>query len=302
MRKVLKWVGIVIVGLIVLLAVAFGGLAVYANSAFKARQANRPLYPISADTSPEGLARGKYLLEQAMDCTHACHSPENGAPLSGVVENINQGPIQAVFAVPNLTPDETGLKNWTDAEIARAIREGIDKDEVEMVIMPSYNYHALSDADVAAIIGYLRGLEPVKHEIPPLQANLAAKILISLGLMGQKTPQTPITAPVVAPQIGTVEYGAYLMKLGACSDCHGANYAGGPMPFAAAGDPPSANLTPGGELVGWSAQDFIKAVREGIRPSGTKLSEAMPRYQTTDEDLTAIYSYLKTLPAAQPAR
>lgn len=302
MRKILKWVGAAAAGLIILLALAVGALAVYANASFKAHQANRPLYPIAADTSPEGLARGRYLLEQAMDCTHACHSPKNGAPFSGVVENINQGPIQAVFAVPNLTPDETGLKNWTDAEIARAIREGIDKDGVELVIMPSYNYHALSDADVAAIIGYLRSLEPVKNEIPPLQANLATKVLLALGLMGQKPAQEPITAPVVAPQAGTVAYGAYLLKLGACSDCHGVNYAGGPLPLAAPGDPPAANLTPGGELVGWSEQDFIKALHEGVKPSGTKLSEAMPRYQTSDEDLAAIYTYLKTLPAAQPAR
>jgi hypothetical protein len=45
------------------------------------------------------------------------------------------------------------LGGWSDAEIARAIREGVDKDGVGLVIMPSANYRALSDADVAAVVG-----------------------------------------------------------------------------------------------------------------------------------------------------
>lgn len=301
MKRVLKWVGIVILGLLALLVLVFAGAAIYANAAFKAQQADRPLYPITADTSPEGIARGKYLMEEAMMCTEACHTPENGTPLSGYVEEINDGPIQAVFAVPNLTPHETGLASWSDAEIARAIREGVDKDGVELMIMPSYTFTALTDQDVAAIIGYLRGLEPVEKEIPPLQVNLLGKIFSALGMFGQDPVQPPITEPRPAAQPGTPAYGEYMVMLGGCKDCHGLNLAGGPLPFAEPGDPPAANLTPGGELVGWTVDDFIKAVREGVKPSGTQLSEAMPRYRTTDEDLADIFAYLKTLPAAQPA-
>jgi mono/diheme cytochrome c family protein len=62
----------------------------------------------------------------------------------------------------------------------------------------------------------------------------------------------------------------------------------------------AANLTPAGELVGWKVEDFIKAVHEGIKPSGTELSEGMPRYRMSDEDLAAIFAYLKTIPPAQP--
>ncbi len=303
MKRVLKWFGIVVAVVLVLLLVVGVGGAVYANAAFKPVLADRPLYPISADTSPEGLARGKYLVEQAMNCTEACHTPEGGPPLSGVVENINEGPMQAVFAVPNLTPDmETGLGSWSDAEIARAIREGVDKDGVALVIMPAYNYNALSDADVAAIIGYLRSLEPVKKSIPPIQLNLFGKLIMAAGMMGPSSVQAPIQQAVVAPAPGTPEHGGYMVKLGACSDCHGANLAGGPVPFAAAGVPPAANLTPAGELVGWTAQDFIKAVQEGVKPSGSTLSTEMPRYHTSAEDLTDMFNYLKTLPKAQPAQ
>jgi mono/diheme cytochrome c family protein len=188
MRKLLKWIGIVLGSLIGLLVLVVVGLIAYGQLSFKPAHADRPLYSITADTSSEGLARGEYLMESVMGCTQACHSPE-GRPFVGVVENIDEGPIAVVFAVPNLTPDrETGLGNWTDAEIARAIREGVDRGGVELVVMPSYNYHALSDADVAAMVGYLRNLEPVSNAIPPFQANAIAKVMLALGMFGPKTP------------------------------------------------------------------------------------------------------------------
>jgi hypothetical protein len=74
------------------------------------------------------------------------------------------------------------------------------------------------------------------------------------------------------------------------------------MPFAEPDAVPSANLTPGGELVGWTETDFIRAVREGVKPGGNLLDEGMPRYQMTDEDLKAIYMYLRTLQPAQPSK
>lgn len=301
MKKVLKWIGIgvgVLVGLVVIL---IAGLAIYANMQFKPTLRDRPLYPITADTSPAGIERGKYLMEEAMLCTEACHTPENGPPLSGHFEEISEGPIAVTFAPPNLTPDkETGLGEWSDAEIARAIREGVDKDGVGLMVMPSYSFHYLSDTDVAAIVGYLRSLEPVSNAIPPFKANLVAKVMNAMGAFGKPSVTEPITTAQIIPQQGTLEYGEYLVKIGGCEDCHKPNLAGGQLPFSEPGTPPSANLTPAGELVGWQVEDFIKAVREGVKPSGSELSDGMPRYQMTDEDLAAIFEYLKTIPPAQP--
>jgi mono/diheme cytochrome c family protein len=297
MKNILKWIGIVVGVILGVVIIAFIVGAVYANSQFKPDVSDRPLHEITADTSPEGVERGTYLMEGVMDCTSACHSGENG-DMSGFVEEINEGPISAVFAVPNLTPDaETGLGSWTDAEIARAIREGVDKDGVALEIMPAAHYNALSDDDVAAIIGYLRNMEPVHNEIPPLQMNTVGKMMLAFGMIGEEALQDPITEPQDAPEPGSAEYGGYLISLGACRECHQANLAGGPLPFAEPGQPPAANLTPAGELSDWEPEDFIQAVREGIHPNGVQLNDGMPRYQMTDEDLTAIFEYLKTIPA-----
>jgi mono/diheme cytochrome c family protein len=299
MRKILKWIGIVLAGLVSLLVLAAIVLIVYASARFKPTLANRPLYPITADTSSEGVARGKYLMEEAMGCDEACHSPE-GKPFNGTYESVSEGPISGVFAVPNLTPDEdTGLGDWTDAEIARAIREGVDKDGVGLVIMPSSYYHSLSDADVAAIVGYLRRLPPVDNEIPPLSLNTVAKIILALGVFGSPSVGEPIISAQSNPQPGTVEHGKYMVDLGFCRECHRANLAGGPLPFAEPGFPAAANLTPAGNLPGWSEAEFIAAVKTGAHPGGGQLHEGMPRYNMTDEDLATIYKYLQTLPPTE---
>ena len=300
MRKLLKWIGIVLGSLIGLLVLVVVGLIVYGQLSFKRVHADRPLYPIAADTSPEGLARGEYLMESVMGCNQACHSPE-GKPFVGAVENINEGPIAVTFAVPNLTPEqETGLGDWSDAEIARAIREGLDRDGVELVVMPAYNYHALSDADVAAMVGYLRNLEPVPNQVPPFQANAVAKVMVALGMFGPEATGEPITVEQDAPPPGTPEYGGYLVALGACRDCHQADLSGGAIPFSEPGSPPAPNLTPAGRLSGWTEADFLKVMHNGLTPDGRTLNpEAMPwpAYgRMTDEDLAAIFQYLQTLP------
>jgi len=303
MRKVLKWIGIVLGGLIGLIVVALVALIVYGAATYKPTLKDRPLAPITADTSPEGLARGEYLMQSVMGCTGACHSPE-GQPLIGMSEPIDFGPIQGVFASPNITPDqETGIGSWTDAEIARAIREGVDEDGVSLIVMPSYNYHVLSDADVAAIVGYLRNLQPVSNEVPPLSVNAFGKAVVALRLFGPPSVGEPITTAQSSPAPGTTEYGGYLVSIGACRDCHQANLAGGPLPFAEEGTPIASNLTPAGELAGRSEADFMTAMRSGGTPSGRVLDPSMPWIEyggMTGEDLSAIFMYLKSLAPAQP--
>ena len=298
MRKVLKWIGIVLGAIVGLLLLVLIGIIIYSQVTFKRSYADRPLYPIVADTSPEGVARGKYLMETVTSCDKACHS-EGGAPFAGYVEEVSDGPISAVFAVPNLTPDsETGLGSWSDAEIARAIREGVDKDGTELVIMPSPGFHRMSDADIAAVVGYLRSLEPVRNEIPPLEVNLVGKAMMALGMFGPGSVGEPITTPQDAPPPGTAEYGAYLVSMGSCRDCHGAELNGSSGGFSG----PAPNLTPGGALADWSESDLVTLIQTGVTPDGRRLSEGMPWEAYSDitaEDLRAMFLYLKSLPALE---
>ena len=300
MKKALKWIGILLGGLLALLVVVVIGMVIYGQMKFKPRLSDRQLYAITADTSPEGQARGKYLMEGLMNCTEACHSEFSDRVLAGGSEAFSEGPISVVFSVPNLTPDgETGLGSWSDAEIARAIREGVDKDGVGLMVMPAFNYHVMSDEDTAAVLGYLRSLEPVQNEVLPFQANAVGKIMNAFEMFGPSSIGEPITSAQSAPQPGTVENGAYLVSLAACRDCHKQNLAGGAIPFSDPEAPQPANLTPAGDLTNWSQTDFMAAVRTGALSSGSQLTEGMPRYQMTDEDLADIFKYLKTLPPVE---
>jgi len=293
----IKWPGMLLSSLVGVLVLAILGLVIYGQVKFKAVQADRPLYPIQADMSPAGQVRGKYLVENVMGCAGACHSPENQSPFIGRMENVNMGPAVIDFNVPNLTPDqETGLGAWSDAEIARAIREGVDKDGRSLVVMPSYNYHVLSDADMSAILGYLRNLPPSRNAIKPIGGNAIGKALLASGMLIPASLGTSITSSQVTPASGSLEYGAYLVSIAGCKDCHQANLGGG---SGSGGGMPAPNLTPGGEVSQWSETNFLTAMHTGVRPDGTQLSADMPYKEygkMTDDDLIAIFKYLHSLP------
>lgn len=120
------------------------------------------------------LKRGEYLVT-IMDCT-GCHTPGKllGKPdLARLLAGSEVGfgiPGLGTFYPPNLTPDrETGLGNWSEADIAKAVRTGVRPDgRVLAPIMPYDNYGALTDADAAALAAYLKSLKPVRNAAPPL--------------------------------------------------------------------------------------------------------------------------------------
>jgi len=65
-------------------------------------------------------------------------------------------------------------------------------------------------------------------------------------------------------------------------------------------DPLAPNLTPGGELGGWTEEDFFTLIRSGIHPSGRAIDPVMPWQsynKMTDSELQAIWVYLQELPA-----
>jgi mono/diheme cytochrome c family protein len=297
MRKVFKWIGIVLGGLVGVLVVAVIALLIYGQRSFKTAYTNRPLYALNVDHSPENVARGQYLLENVMACGGACHSPEDGPPYSGVTEELSLGPAVVNFAVPNLTSDvETGLGGWSDAEIARAIREGIGRDGNALEVMPAFNYHVMSDADISAVIAYLRSLPPVNNEIPEFNANAIGKVLLALNLFMPEPVGPPITSVQYTPPVDSIEYGAYLTSIAACRDCHKTDLKGGELPQ---GGMQAPDITMSGNLMSWSESDFLIAMQTGKLPEGRSMAPQMPyiEYGKMDEsDLLAIFAYLKSLP------
>jgi mono/diheme cytochrome c family protein len=97
-----------------------------------------------------------------------------------------------------------------------------------------------------------------------------------------------------------VAYGEYLAQ--SCTACHGADLNGGTARGFDGELVVALNLTPGGELAGWSEADFIQTMRSGRNPSGRVLNELMPwpyLGRMTDEELQALWLYLQSLPAME---
>ena len=126
--------------------------------------------PALAQTPADVLERGRYLIEVAGHCAncHASRAPD-GRPIAGRGLAggwvIQEGPVRAVM--PNITPDrETGIGAWTDAQIGIAIREGRRPDgSLIGPPMPVDFYRGISDADLAAMVAYLRSVPPVRNAV-----------------------------------------------------------------------------------------------------------------------------------------
>jgi cytochrome c553 len=254
--------------------------------------ASHPVATITVASSPEAIAHGEKF---ARTCA-GCHSSNGQLPLTG--QNFGEGgpPIGTLYA-PSLTPAH--LKEWADGEIIRAIREGVSKDGRSLIIMPSQAFHNLSDEDAKALVAYLRSQPADAPDTPAKQINVMGALLFGTVLPPQIfSVQEPIKSPVVAPPAGvTPEYGKYIASLG-CQDCHGARLAGITGPADPNGPPHGPNLTTVRER--YTEADFIKALRTGVKPDGTMLSEEMPwkdLEKLSNDDFRALYAYLSSLEA-----
>jgi len=292
MRRFFKWMGIVVGSVLVIGFVAY--LIIYFTTDSRINRVyhiDAPEIVVAVDA--ETIERGEYLAT-LFGC-NGCH----GENLAG--EPLIEEPVLGMVYATNLTAGEGGVLNdYTDSQLSRAIRHGIDKDGHPLLIMPSTDFAHLSDQDTAALIAYMRSMPDVDNVRQPSTLGPLGRVLLAFDMF-PAFPAEVIDHSVVynaAPEQGvTVEYGKYLAA--ACQGCHMADFAGGPQLGGGPNDIPSANLTVGGELAEWSTEDFINTIRTGVNPSGRQLDVEMPWQayaRMTDEELTAIFLFLQSLP------
>lgn len=290
MKKVLKWLGIALGALLGLLLVVI--LAAYIRAGMKfSRTYDIPRDIVPIPTDPESIALGRHWA--AVQCAD-CHGHDMGGKL--MVDDPTLGRAYA----PNLTTGEGGAAGeMTDEELVMAIRHGMDHDGTSLVLMPSEAYYYFSDRDLGAIIAYLKDLPPIDKEWDEPQFTFLAQVMIGLGLFDNEFRAAVIDhdAPWPAPRPGvTVDYGRYLVQVSGCNTCHGANLAGGKHPDP--NGPFSPNLTRGGHLGTWTAEDFLTAFRTG-RGIDQRWMSVEGYGQMTDDELHAMWLFLQSLPALE---
>ena len=268
-------------------------VAVYAVSAARLRHTfDAPLVDVALGTDSATLARGQHLVRVVGKCAE-CH----GQDLGGAVF-IPDGPARLI--APNLTTAGVAGR-YTTAEMARAIRHGVRRDGTGLMIMPSADFNVLSDADVGAIIAYIKSLPGVSRELPTTELHFLGRALWTAGqlpLLDAARIDHAKRQPAQVAMATGPEYGHYLADVGGCTGCHGPGLSGGKIPAVPPDWKPAANLTPTG-IGAWSLDDFRRALRTGTRPDGTAIDTVMPwkaSGQMTDDEIASVYAFLRTVP------
>lgn len=308
--KILKWIGVLIA--LVILIVVISVYSLYPPTY------DAPQVEITASLDSAVIAHGKYFVYGPAHCAE-CHVKSDRKDPSTWETNILTKPLSGglEFTLPggivysgNLTPDkETGTGRYTDAELARIIRYCVKPNNE--LLFPFMAYSGVSDEDLTAVVSYLRSIEPVNNKVPEKQIGFMIKVFSVMVFNKPFLIQKDIPKSVLRDT--TAAYGQYLSNsVSGCNYCHtktneitgeftGPQLAGGGKTPSMTEEPGvwvySPNLTQDretGKIYGWTAEQFIqrfrlgRAVKESIMPW-----ETFKTY--SDNDLKAIYKYLVSI-------
>jgi len=263
--------------------------------------------PPQAHTAVE--RRGRHVLQIATAC--GCHGANFAGWRQGRPDELPEaapygerfvGPFGVVPA-RNITPDPaTGIGQWSDAAITRALREGIRPDGEQLYsIMPYPAYHGMAESDVAAMVVYLHRLRPVRNPVP--ERRLTRPV---------PEPAPGYPAERGEPPESGIALGRYLVQnVSTCTDCHLPRGASPPerligqlLPVGPGRTVFVPNITPDRETgIGrWSAAEIAQYLRSGSRPDGGLAQSLMAGLiltsysHLTPDEARAIAAYLESIP------
>jgi cytochrome c553 len=280
MKRVLKWLGLGLAGLVgvAVLAVAL----LYAGTEIMIRRSH-PKAPVTITASRDlgAAARGAHLAK-VYGCND-CH----GANLEGRLF-FDEMPL-ARIAGPNLS---LKIGHQSDADLARAIRQGVAADGRELWIMPSDAFANLTDAETADLLAYLRSKPPIGHVQIDKQLGPVGRLGAVLGKFRSAPALIAANRGAGLPDLGPqFAQGRSLAR--ACVECHGADLKG-------SDGVKSPDLTIAGA---YDEADFERLLRTGIGAGDRKLglmSETAPgRFNAwSHQEIGALHAYLKARAAA----
>lgn len=286
-----------------------GGLVLAAglvHGAFAAAAADNPA------PNSDQIKRGEYLAKAA-DCI-ACHTVDPAKPFAGGYPLAT--PFGTIYG-PNITADkETGIGNWSDDQFVRALHEGIDDEGKRLYpAFPYASFTKLSREDVLAIKAYLFSLPPIQQKTPEnkLPFPLNQRWLMAGWNLFNFTPGELKADTAKSPEWNR---GNYLVNgLAHCQECHtprnltmgmdlkrsfGGAQLGGWTAFNISPDAVSG-------VGGWKDEELVQYLKTGVVPGKASAAGGMAEaiehslQYLTDDDLKAIVTYLRSVPAVNDA-
>jgi len=283
-RRILRWLGYGVLGLLSLALVAYGIIYLVSQRMVR-RPYDEPLVSIAVPTDSAAVSEGRRLA-QLRGCSGGCH----GEGIEGRV--FMDEPLLARIVAPNLT---AAVRRYSDAELVRIIRRGVRPDGRTVVVMPAEMFSVLSDADLGKILAYLHSVP----ETPGPGPGVELRPLARLGIVLHKyTPAVPLVhradslARVFPGPGDSTAAGAYLART-VCTECHGLDLQGGETA-------PDLRIA-----AGYSAEAFTRLLRTGTalgdRKLGLMSEVARSRFtHFTDAEIAALRAYLLARAASPP--
>ncbi len=298
---------LLVLALLLLAAVAAG-----AGYVFLFTPAQRAVTDLKIEATPVRLARGEYLVNNVVVC-FGCHTktdpakrtlPKIGPEGAGGECFTEEMGFPGHVCAPNITSDrDAGIGSWTDDEVLRAVREGVDRDGRTLFPMMPYGaYRNLPDEDAYAVVAYIRSLPADPTPTDPATVNFPVNLFV------RRAPP-PVTAPGTEPSRSDLSaYGGHMATVAGCRECHTANLSGGDEFPTHAGIVRSSNLTPGAKgIVPEEFDDFLRLFRayeggqmpEGLTDRDFTVMPWVTYSGMADDDLRAIHAYLLSLPPVE---
>ena len=254
------------------------------------------------------IQRGDYLVNGILTCGN-CHTPKGPGGVEARDKLHAGGVIEwdtPTFKVKgsNITPDpDTGIGKWTDAQIKVAIQDGKHPDGHPLApIMPFAFYKVFTPGDLDAVVAYLKSVPAIRNPSQP-PVYKAPMYVENVPNADKPMSEADLRNPV--------KRGFYLVTIGHCMECHTPmvkgqrqwdRYGAGGFRFTGPfGESFSRNITSHKDkgIGAWTDAEIKRAIIQGIRKDGSPLKPPMGYAwyaRMTDEDLSAIVAYLRTVP------
>ena len=287
-----KWMVVAVssVGAVAVLALATAAVGTWLAHLRANRHVSVEARAVPAAVDQGSIERGRYLFA-SRGCAD-CH----GADGRGRVF-INSDDGLYVRSANITTGANSAVTHYRPEDWDRAIRHGVAAAGRPLLFMPSEDYNRLTDADLSALVGYIRSLPAVAGDPAKVDLPLPAKLAYGFGALRDAAAKIDhgLAPAEPVPEGVSVEHGRYVANL--CLGCHGAELEGGRIPGAPPDWPPAPSLragTPGVMDRYPDAASFARMLSSGKRPDGSNIA-VMPfaaLRELSANDVAALHLFL----------
>jgi len=308
MKKILRILGLAV--LAVLLALALLATYIYFSPAPTYAEVAVP--ELTVEVTPARVLQGRGLVQN--NC-YSCHHGENSTQLTGrLFDDRSANKDFGAIYTSIITQDaNAAIAGYTDGELDRLLRTGVKKNNAQAIaVMPTWPLAA--DEDIYAIIAFLRSDHPMvaaaEANHPLHQPSFLERALRKLVFRPVPYQDEYPTRPALSDSIA---YGAYQVNaVNLCYYCHSADIkAANPVePTATPGylvggfvfpmlkydiEVPNLLSAPGTSIGDWTVDEFVTAVKYGLRPNKPAFQEPMHPYLLDSSEIRAVYQYLASV-------